>query len=322
MNSDEAYNIVRRCFETGRMPHAYIIKGAPRGEGESFAKRVSWLLLCRTPENGGACGKCQDCLNVEAGRHMDVLRIEPESKSRQISVSVINDIVIPWSIRGSFLGGWKICIILFADRLNDNASNALLKTLEEPAERTLFLLVSDTPEMLLPTIISRCQKLDLSTGHRLPPEPIRSETARILARHGTSSELSIFATAGRFEELFGGIEKQAEKQAADEAAAEKYAASDDSRLKARTASLSKELRQAVYEAMKDWYRDIMICASAGRGQPLFFEEFRREIEKKAETVSAEKAAECLDLVDGLIRHMELRNIKSSIALPYWMGRLR
>ena len=85
--------------------------------------------------------------------------IEPEKKSRVIAVDAVR--ALNHRIQtSSFAGGWKVAVIKYADRLNDQAANAFLKTLEEPPARTLLLLLTDAPQSLLPTVVSRCPAAD------------------------------------------------------------------------------------------------------------------------------------------------------------------
>ena len=91
------------------------------------------------------------------------LWIEPQSKSRQITRDDVRALIRRME-QTSFEGGWKAGILLGADCLNPNSENALLKTLEEPPPKSMLLLVTESPQSLLPTIVSRCQKIVLSSG--------------------------------------------------------------------------------------------------------------------------------------------------------------
>ena len=152
MNPSEVFEIVKQSFKNGRMPHAYIVCGSPRGNGIAMAETISAFMLC-TDDAKRPCRVCDACLNALAHKHVDAIWIEPEKKSRIISVDAMRKQIVSWEEKGSYAGGWKIAVVLFADRLNDNAANAFLKTLEEPGERTLFLLVTDKPEALLPKTV-------------------------------------------------------------------------------------------------------------------------------------------------------------------------
>ncbi len=144
------------------MTHAWLFTGPP-GSGRSVAARAfAAALQCTEPPAGQGCGQCQDCRTVLAGTHPDVRNIVPEGLS--ISVSEMRALVQTASRRPA-AGRWQIVIIEDADRLTEGASNALLKAVEEPPQRTVFLLCapSDHPEDVSVTIRSRCRVVSLRT---------------------------------------------------------------------------------------------------------------------------------------------------------------
>ena len=322
MNEEDAFEIVRHSFENGRMPHAYIVAGSPRGNGLRLAEKIAAFLLC--PNKIRPCMNCADCENAIHHRHADTLWIEPEKKSRIISVDVIREVLLHWAESGSYAGGWKICVVLFADRLNDNSANAFLKTLEEPAEKTLFLLVTDKPESLLTTVISRCQRLDLNEGRIPPAEPWRGRVGEILAKHSNASALRVFATAGSLVDLFDEIKEVAEKMSATEHRTSEMEEDEDI-VNAWISARSKEMRQAVFEAIKDWYRDILVLASCeGQhdGVPIFFDEHRDVLLEKASKTPVRRAIQYVSFVDDMMTHIEVRNIRENLVFPYWFTWLK
>ncbi|HEY0640665.1 MAG TPA: DNA polymerase III subunit delta' [Pseudonocardiaceae bacterium] len=144
------------------MTHAWLFTGPP-GSGRSVAARAfAAALQCSTRPAGEGCGHCQDCRTVLAGTHPDVRNVVPEGLS--ISVAEMRALVQAAARRPS-AGRWQIVIIEDADRLTEGASNALLKAIEEPPARTVFLLCapSDHPEDVSVTIRSRCRLVSLRT---------------------------------------------------------------------------------------------------------------------------------------------------------------
>lgn len=138
-----------------RFPHALLLNAA-RGLGsEPF---VNWLInhmFCAQSDADRVCGECSDCRLLSAGTHPDLLEIEPEGGSRQIKVVQIRQ-AVDFLQKTAQQGGKKILIVMAADRMNVNAANALLKSLEEPAGETLIVLMSYDNGSILPTIRSRC----------------------------------------------------------------------------------------------------------------------------------------------------------------------
>jgi DNA polymerase III subunit delta' len=160
------------------MPHALLLRG-PAGIGKhDFSVNISRTLLCQQINNEQACGQCPSCIWFAEGNHPDFKLICPEdadadddspkkktSKKSQISVVQIRQLFDFLSLSNHQANSLRIIVISPAETLNIASANALLKMLEEPPSKTLFLLVSSQPQRLLPTVISRCQAIDMP----LPP---------------------------------------------------------------------------------------------------------------------------------------------------------
>ena len=149
-----------RLADAGRLPHALLVSG-PRGVGKrSLADALVARTLCAAPGES-ACGACHGCQMLASGYHPDLLRVEPEEGKRQIRIDVIRE-VNAFVAQTPQQGGYRVILIAPAEAMNLAAANALLKSLEEPGERTLFVLLADIPSRLLPTIRSRCQHWSLA----------------------------------------------------------------------------------------------------------------------------------------------------------------
>jgi DNA polymerase-3 subunit delta' len=161
----EQWMRLREAAQQQRLPHALLLQG-PEGTGKHrFAQLLARALLCRRPDAAGLpCGECDSCVLIRAGNHPDLRHCEPEIDPRSEKVK---DSIGIEQVRelGSFMamkshhGGFKIAILKPADKLNMNASNALLKTLEEPPQGALLILSSSRPSRLPATVLSRCQRL-------------------------------------------------------------------------------------------------------------------------------------------------------------------
>jgi DNA polymerase-3 subunit delta' len=185
------------------VPHAWLFTGPP-GSGRSVAARAfAAALQCET---GAGCGTCPGCRTSMAGTHADVRVIVPEGLS--ISVAEMRALV-QISARRPTGARWQVVIITDADRLTEGAANALLKAVEEPPERTVFLLCapSDHPEDVPLTIRSRCRHL----GLRSPAAPAIAEVLR--TRDGIAAETAEWAAS-----VCGGHVGRARRLATDEAA--------------------------------------------------------------------------------------------------------
>lgn len=150
-----------------RWPHALRVIG-PRGVGKTaFAERLADWLLCDSASLKGLaspCGECKQCRLRQGGFHPDMQSCHPES-SRYIRVDQIRA-VNEFLSQSPQVARCKVVLIDRADQLNVNAANALLKTLEEPAEDTFLVLIQEDGQPLLPTIRSRCQSLALPLPDR------------------------------------------------------------------------------------------------------------------------------------------------------------
>ena len=175
---------VQLARQQQRLPHALLLTG-PAGVGKGLlADALSASLLCQQPqvETGQACGQCQSCRLLAGGTHPDALSIEPEEAGKAIKVDQIRQLSRDLAMT-SHAGGYKIARISPAEAMNINAANSLLKTLEEPTDNTLILLVSVTPGRLPVTLRSRCQMLRC-------PLPARQDAADwLLARPGSRSQV-------------------------------------------------------------------------------------------------------------------------------------
>ncbi len=164
-----------------RLPHALLLRGA-QGIGKlDLTLNFAQSLLCEKPNADGlACQECRSCHWFELDSHPDFRLIQPDAltatedsdekpggkkPSREISVDQIRDLS-NFANLSAHCGGYRIVVIHPAEAMNNNAANSLLKTLEEPTDNLLFLLVTHKPQQLLPTILSRCLSFVVHTPTR------------------------------------------------------------------------------------------------------------------------------------------------------------
>jgi DNA polymerase-3 subunit delta' len=155
----------------GTLPHAVLLTGQP-GLGKSkLAREFGFALLCEAPdERGTACGQCRSCVLFQSGSHPDfrfcTLELNKQGKLRtEIIVDQIRDLIDQVALTSS-VGKRNVFLIDPADALNHSAANAFLKTLEEPSEDTLILLVASRPHRLPATVRSRCQQYSIQSPSR------------------------------------------------------------------------------------------------------------------------------------------------------------
>lgn len=161
----EAWQRIVEQNAANRLAHAYLIAGLQGSGRLQFAKAVAAWLLCEQPANG-ACGKCGQCLLFYGGNHPDVMELAPEESSKVIKIEQVRRVTQFISQTSNQLDATKLVILHPAEALRGAAANALLKNLEEPPGKTLFLLISEPANQLLSTIRSRCQPLPLLAADR------------------------------------------------------------------------------------------------------------------------------------------------------------
>lgn len=142
-----------------RMAHALLLRGESGTGKNQFALALAQFLLCDKPSANTACGRCKGCQLTLAGSHPDITLIEPEDTGKAIKVDQVRA-VVDFVGKKAQMGGFRVVVISPAEAMNVNSSNALLKSLEEPGEKTVLILVSHQITGVLPTIRSRCQVMD------------------------------------------------------------------------------------------------------------------------------------------------------------------
>ena len=204
-----------------RFAHAWLVHGLAGIGKREFVVAAAAALLCEAPVQGLACGQCLACGWLEKGNHPDLKRIRPEAlaleegaeqeddeahegdavpapaegtgsskraPSKDIRVEQIRNLT-PWFNRSTYRDGYRVVLLYPAERLTPISGNTLLKVLEEPPPSTIFLLVADAPDRLLPTLLSRCRRLPLAT-----PSPASAQAW--LASQHVSNGADWLASAG------------------------------------------------------------------------------------------------------------------------------
>jgi len=154
---------LRRAHAAQRLPHALLIHEAPGAGGGQLAAWIARLVLCTAAEP--PCGRCGACRSSREEQHPDLTCVRPIEDSQQIRIEQVRALGEELTLT-SHQGGYKVALIEPADAMNRFAANALLKTLEEPAPRTLIVLVAQQPSRLPATIMSRCQRITLRAPSR------------------------------------------------------------------------------------------------------------------------------------------------------------
>ena len=145
-----------------KLPHALMINATDGIGAENLAKAMAYRLLCHNVDNGKPCGQCKACSLLSAGTHPDFFDVKPEESGKPIKIDQIRKLCTDVA-KTSQQGGWKVVVIAPAEAMNIAASNALLKSLEEPEANTLMILVCYRLSHVPTTVRSRCQIESLVT---------------------------------------------------------------------------------------------------------------------------------------------------------------
>ncbi len=295
-----------RAFQAGRPAQGYVIVGPVRGEGRELAEWIGAQLLGDSP-------------TLAEHANPDMPWFEPEKVSRVISVNMMRERILPVAQQSALAGGWKVIVIVSADRLRQEAANAFLKTLEEPPPKTLFLLLTDAPGELLPTIISRCQVVNAG-GTRKLDEPWRTQVLDLLAGIDKKSVLLDAARAETLCAILDEMADRAEKEVRAEAKANTAVEEDADTLKALIGAKAKAWRNDLLLTLEQWMRDLVcLRATNGAETPLTFPERRDALLRRAQAHPLAKLNENLTMLETLAIQLD-RNIPPAQILPYWMDR--
>lgn len=305
----DALENLKRAHEAGRLAHAYLIVAPPRGPGAAFANALLSFLFCTGTKK--PCGECRNCQRITKRQHPDVSWLEPEKKSRIISVKQMRELT-HGLLQTAYEGGWKAAVLLFADRMNEESSNAFLKTLEEPPGRTLLLLVTDHPQGVLPTIRSRCQKIVLSEVEEETPA-WREPVLAILRDSASGDAVDALVLGARVKAIL--VRLKEEIRAAEDVVTDRddEGEVDDDVVDARAqAKLLKE-RTDILRLMLSWHRDVLAVSMGAGDEVLELPEEAAAIRRASAATPPAASRRALEAVERMARQLD-RNLPDASVL--------
>jgi len=305
-----AIGFLRRAHDQKRLAHAYLISGpAGSGKRELAAKLASVV-------NG------TEADDVFSSKAREIFVAEPESKSRRILIEQIRELEHGLQMRASD-GRRKVAIIAEADRLQPQAANAFLKTLEEPPSNSLLLLLSALPEALPDTIVSRCISIPLTANGEEMEMPERAELVELLrdaAREKSWSVQQAYSVEQGLQSLLGKIREQIKAQTAEALESEeaRYRNSTDGAwlddredyYKALTESLYIQRRATLVEVLLEFWSDVLRASSKATRRDL--PAAKKETAALAERFSTPEVLRRIQRLEEL-RDQLGRNIQEALA---------
>lgn len=301
----------KSSVERGKVAHAYLIHGEKGTGKKMLAGLFAKTLQC---EAGGTdpCGRCRSCIQADTGNQPDIIWVTHE-KPTVISVDDIREQVNKDIIVRPYSSRYKVYIIPQGELMNPQAQNALLKTMEEPPEYAVILLLTNNIDKMLPTIISRCITLNL--------RPVRElDMMEYLSRIGIPAAKAKFCVGFAYGNLGKAVRL---------ATAEEYL-----EIKRDCTQILKDInRMEVYELvdavkrmskyklevsdyidlMMMWYRDILMLKVSGSPDKLLFKEEYSTLKQQANYISFEGIENVLDAMDKLKIRLEA-NVNFDIAM--------
>jgi len=341
----DVVTLLQRSLGHGRLGHAYLFTGQDLGELENVGRALAQTLNCLDPSPSSttgkasdACGQCVSCRKTAEATHPDFMVVKPESKLRQIKIGqivrrpnspprVLHELVYQKAVEG----GYKVALLVAADRLNEDAANALLKTLEEPPERTVFILLSTEPERLLDTIRSRCLVLTFAgDGHRQFGER-ELEWLQGFASMAARGEKDLF---GRYRLLGTLLQQLAELNEAimmevEEASPLRQHEEVPAELREQWEEENKAASMAEYRyrranflaALQGWLRDVWLQASGLGNELAQFPELADSTQLVGSRLTPREAGENLRLLEQTQRILHT-NVAELLALEMGLLKLK
>ena len=305
-----AVDMLKKNVANGITRHAYLLAGAPGLGRRTLALRFAQALNCTMPVGPGIpCGECRDCKQIESMHHADLTVVQAEVEGGTLKVDQIRETRRALTLK-PYQARYRVALFLRFQEANDNAANALLKTLEEAPSYAVLILTADNPEQLLPTIVSRCEVV------RLRPLKFEEVQSALEARGLESGKAKLIAhiSGGRFGYGLRLIENEALLEKREERLNDLLSLISASRVEkfayADKLSRDKEsMRQAVLIWLSYW-RDIML-RSAQAETPLVNIDRNVEIEDLAGRLDLSISRRVVSGLEDVLEKME-RNVNSRL----------
>jgi len=289
---EKPIRIVQRAIANNTLAHAYLFSGQAGIGKKKTAFALAAAVNCPDARPEGGCGECPSCRKVDKLGHPDVRVLVPDGD--EIKIDQIRQVQADLSLR-PFEGAKKVLIVDNAESMNVAASNAFLKTLEEPPGDALIILITAMPQGLLSTIRSRCQEI---TFHPLP----RNVLARALMRQrGLSEEDAWFIAALAQGSMGRGLEMDLEQE---KAARQEVAAlwsglaqmgPGEALALAETLAKDRERLERLIEIGVEWLRDALVYRETREERLLVHAQAQQHYHRMAEGYSRSRLLADMDL---------------------------
>lgn len=328
-------SLLQHSLERGRLAHAYLVDGEDIEELEVIARTLAKTLNCMDPVRGDdeaaidCCDACLSCTKTDHETHSDVHWLRPASKTRVITAEQMRGLLKVIHLKPTE-GGHKIAIIAGTDRLNTQAANIFLKTLEEPPPRSVMLLLATEPQRIIPTILSRCLRLSLRSGGPKPLTPDEQEWLTRFTDVAAQGEQSLIARYRLLDLLLSklsSIRSTVEESLKERSPLREY---DDvekdlrdkweAELAAAIEAEYRHRRSGLLRILQRWLRDAWVAAQGIDSQLLEFPEIRAtaQVGQRLATTDAMQNLSIMEQTQRLLH----TNVQEALALEVGLLKLK
>lgn len=304
---DNAWAGIEKGWRNGQLAHAYLLHGAPHGSAGRFVENLLNLIYDNHPQ-------------VQNRTHPDLAWIEPQSKSRQILIDQVRDDLIRPFSQTAFSGGWKVGVIVHAERMNPQAANALLKTLEEPPAKSLLILVTNEPQSLLPTISSRCQRISLTAEDEEISNVWKAPLLDLLSDLPPDSAPEAGLMTGRMMVLLNGLKKEFEQSVSETIPEDLPAKEAKALLDGRASARLIEARADMLRTMMQWQRDVLLMVLSQNADTLHFPDYQEPLAYQAKQCDRATALHHISLIEKAGRQLD-RNLPAELVFENLFGQM-
>jgi DNA polymerase-3 subunit delta' len=334
---NDSVALLQRSLQRGRLAHAYLFSGLDLGELETIARALAKTLVCENPPKQpgsslpvDSCDRCLSCRKVEDEIHPDVFWIRPESKLRVITIDQMRDVMQTIHLKPT-QARFKVGIIVSAERLNVQAANAFLKTLEEPPAGSILILLTTEPQRMLETIISRCLRLNFSVGSAVRHSP---DFVAWLEQFGNVAANEQRSLLSRYQLLSTVLNRLNETKAAvtetvsKRSPLERYQDIEpktrerlESELDAAIEAEYRRRRTDLLAALQWWFRDVWLQALNLGGAHLSYPQFATATQDVARRLNPAEALGNIETVETT-QELLATNVQEALALEVGFLKLR
>jgi DNA polymerase-3 subunit delta' len=335
-NHPQTVALLQRSLQRGRVAHAYLLTGASLDDSATLARNLIKTLNCKNPVRQGpnqspvdCCDACDECRRIDQDNHPDVTWVRPESKLRIITIDQMRDLMHAIHLK-PMENGYKAGIVVGAERLNTQAANAFLKTLEEPPLKTLLILLSDEPGRIMETILSRCLRLNLGGENSLAANAAQQAWLTKFCEFAKTPKKNLLIRYQMLSVLvahFAELKTQIETSFTSTSPLEKYDEAESS-LKQKwetelNAAIEAEYRRRRAESLsmiQNWLRDVWLETLGQSDARLCLPHLNAITKSVAQHLDSERAEDNINIVQNTRKLLE-SNVQEALTLEVCLLKL-